>query len=111
MKDMVNMLKFRFKAIHDQTDGFTWDYNTATDEEVFELSPIAKDTVTGLHDIILKIIKPEQRPLLRKHIAYIIGLRDRQAGVWRKKLEEYAERTKNTNQWVISNERHPKSAK
>jgi hypothetical protein len=103
IQDQVKLLEFRFKGIEQQTDGFSFDYISASDEDVFNLTPIAQDTIDGLSQLIMKMILPAQRAKLRKQIAYIIGLRAKQQEVWSRKIEEFSQRTKNTNEWVILN--------
>jgi len=96
----VELLQFRFKNHAYQTECFTWDYTAATDEEVLQTTGIFKDTIEGLSDVILKITKPEHRRKLKNQIAYLIGLRHRQAEAWEKYIADCEARTNNVNQWV-----------
>lgn len=96
----VQSLIFVFKGLEHETDGFAWDYTAATDDHVLDTKPIAHETIEGLSNIILKIIKPSQRRTLKKQIAYLIGLRHRQQEVWAEYMEDCQTRTNNTNQWV-----------
>ena len=105
IQDRVKSLTFRFKGLEYETNGFTWDYTAATDEQVFETIPVAQDTIDGLTEIILKIVKPGFRQKLRKQIAYLIGLRHRQQEVWEKQIEDFQNRTNNVNQWVLQHTR------
>lgn len=100
IQERVKSLEFRFKGLEYETDGFTWDYTAATDEQVFEVVPVAQDTIGGLSQIILKITKPEHRQKLKKQIAYLIGLRHRQQEVWAKQIADFQNRTNSVNQWV-----------
>lgn len=104
-RDQVDVLKHRFKNHQHQTDGFTWDYTAATDEDVFDTTNVLQDTIDGLSTIILAIISPKDKPALRNQIAYLTGLRQRQSEVWEKKLADFQTRTNNTKQWVLQNER------
>lgn len=99
-RDQIALLKFRFKGLEHETDGFAWDYTAATPEQVLGVAPVAQDTINGLTEIILKIVKPSQRQKLRKQIAYLIGLRHRQQEVWAAYIADCEARTNNTNQWV-----------
>jgi hypothetical protein len=99
-QEQVELLKFRFKGLEHETDGFTWDYTAATSEQVLEVSPVAQDTIDGLSEIILKIVKPHERQKLKNQIAYLIGLRHRQQDVWAAYIEDCQNRTNNTSQWV-----------
>jgi hypothetical protein len=100
IQEQVKLLRFRFKGLEHETNGFAWDYTAATNEQVLETNPIAQDTIDGLSNTILKIIKPNQRRKLKQQIAYLIGLRHRQQEVWAAYLEDCQNRTKNVNQWV-----------
>lgn len=104
-RDQVDVLKHRFKNHQHQTDGFTWDYTAATDEDVFDTTNVLQDTIDGLSTIILAIISPKDRPALRNQIAYLTGLRQRQSEVWEKRIADFQTRTNNTKQWVLTNER------
>ena len=100
IQDQVKTLSFRFKGLEYETDGFTWDYTAATDEQVLNTSPIAQDTIDGLSNLILKIIKPNQRQKLKEQIAYLIGLRHRQQDAWAAYIDDCQTRTNNVKQWV-----------
>lgn len=100
IQSRVRSLELRFNNHRYETDGFTWDYTSATDEQVFVTAQVDKDTIEGLSQIILKIIKPQHRQKLREQIAYLIGLRHRQAEVWEKYLADCETRTNNVKQWV-----------
>lgn len=104
-RERVDILKHRFKNHQHQTDGFTWDYTAATDEDVFSTTAVLQETIDGLSTIILKIINPKDRPILRNQIAYLTGLRQRQSEVWEKQLADFQARTNNTNKWVLTNAR------
>ena len=105
IQERVRSLELIFNHHRHETDGFTWDYTAATDEQVFETAQVDKDTIDGLSGIILQIIKPGQRQKLKDQIAYLIGLRHRQAEVWEKFIADCETRTNNTNQWVQQNKR------
>jgi len=102
-KDRAKVLQHRFSNHHHQTDGFKWDYTAATDEQVLETTNVFEDTITGLSTEILKAITPKQRPQLRREIAYLIGLRERQAAAWERYIADCEARTNNANQWVQQN--------
>lgn len=104
MKKMVAVLKISFARHRQDTDGFKWDYTAATDSEVMDTVQVAPETIAGLSQIILKIIKANQRQELKKQISYLIGLRHRQAEVWEKYIADCQNRTNNTNQWVQANQ-------
>lgn len=105
IQDRVKSLTFRFKGLEYETNGFAWDYTAATDEQVFDVSTVAQDTIDGLSEIILKIVKPQHRQKLKKQISYLIGLRHRQQEVWAKQLADFQNRTNNVNQWVLQHTR------
>ena len=105
IQERVRSLELRFNHHRYETDGFTWDYTAATDGQVFETAQVDKDTIDGLSGIVLKTIKPGQRQNLKKQIAYLIGLRHRQAEIWEKYLADCEARTNNVNQWVQQNTR------
>lgn len=105
IQDRVKSLTFRFKGLEYETNGFTWDYTAATDEQVFDVATVAQDTIDGLSEIILKIVKPQNRQKLKKQISYLIGLRHRQQEVWAKQIEDFQNRTNNVNQWVLQHTR------
>jgi len=100
IQNQVNVLKFRFKGLEYETDGFRWDYTTATPEQVLNVVPVSQDTIDGLFKVIMKIIKPYQRRKLKKQIAYLIGLHHRQQEVWAEYMEDCQTRANNVNQWV-----------
>ena len=58
IKDTVKTLSHRLRNHHHQTDGFTWDYTAATDEQVLETTNVFHETLDGLSKVILKIILP-----------------------------------------------------
>ena len=100
IQDRVKSLQFRFKGLEYETNGVTWDYTTATDSQVFDVIPVAQDTIDGLSQVIMKIIKPHQRRKLKNQITYLIGLRHRQQDVWAKQIADFKNRTNNVNSWV-----------
>lgn len=104
VQDRVRLLKTRFSNHHHQTDGFTWDFLNATDEQVMNATSVFEDTITGLSTEILKAIAPQHRPQLRRQIAYLIGLRQRQCEAWERYIADCEARTNNTNQWVLQNQ-------
>lgn len=101
----VQVLKARFITHQRETNGFTWDFQEATDDEVLDTTQVSKDTIDGLANVIMKIIVPNQKKALRNHIAYLIGLQSRQADAWALYIADCQTRTNNTNQWVSQNER------
>ena len=105
IKEAVKVLGHRLSNHHHQTNGFTWDYTTATDEDVLETTDVFSGTLDGLSQVILTIILPKHRPILRRQIAYLIGLRQRQAEAWTNLIADCEARTNNTNQWVQQNTR------
>jgi len=105
IQEQVRVLKFRFEAHKYETNGFKWDFEAAEPDDVFKTSPVSQDTINGLSSLIMKIIAPKGRPTLRREIAYLSGLRHRQSEVWAEKIKDFEQRTKNTNQWVQSNQR------
>jgi len=104
IQDQVRVLKFRFMAHKDETSNFKWDFEAATAEDVFQTTLVSQDTINGLASLIMKIIAPKSRTTLRKQIAYLSGLRHRQSEVWAEKIKDFEQLTKNTNQWVQSNQ-------
>lgn len=104
LKQQVSILQSRFMNHRHQTDGFTWDYTNASDEEVLNTTDVLQDTIDGLTGIILKIVLPQYKKSLRNHIHYLIGLRQRQAEAWERYLANCSERTNNANQWVLQHE-------
>ena len=105
IRDRVKSLTFRFKGLEYETNGFAWDYTAATDEQVFDVAAVAQDTIDGLTETIMKIVKPHERQKLKKQIAYLIGLRHRQQEVWEKQIADFQNRTNNANQWIIQNQK------
>ena len=103
IQDQVQALKNRLNNHSHQTNGFTWDYTAATDEEVLDTTNVFQDTLDGLSDVILQIVSPKDRTLVRKQIAYLNGLRHRQAEAWERYIADCEQRTKNTNQWLLQN--------
>jgi hypothetical protein len=83
-----------------ETNGFTMDYEAASDDEVFDLKPVEQSTIDFITTVIVKIVKPEHLPQLKKHIAYLIGLRHRQQVACENKLAEFEQRLNNTTKWV-----------
>lgn len=105
IQEQLKLIQFRFKGLEHETNGFAWDYTAATDEQVLETAPISGDTIDGLSQVIMKIVKPQYRRKLRKQISYLIGLRHRQQEVWAAYMEDCKNRTNNTNQWVSQHTR------
>jgi len=104
IREHVELIQFRMKNHHYQTDGFTWDYNSATDEQVLTTTNVFPETLDGLTRVIMKIILPKDRPTLRRQIAYLSGLQQRQAKAWQWYIADCQTRTNNTNQWVLQNQ-------
>lgn len=104
LKGTARLIQQRFSNHHYQTDGFTWDFINATDEQVLDTMEVFEDTIDGLSGLILKSIKPQFRPQLRKQIAYLIGLRQRQAEAHERLQADYKRRTENTNKWLEANQ-------
>ena len=104
IKEQVANLSHRLRNHHHQTDGFTWDYTAATHEQVLETSNVFPETLDGLTQVIMKIILPKDRPTLRRQIAYLSGLQQRQAKAWQWYIADCKARTENTNQWVLQNQ-------
>jgi len=98
--ERVCILKIDFARHRQDTDGFKWDYTTATDDEIIDTVPVAQETIDGLSNIILKIVVPKQLPELRKQIAYLIGLRHRQAAAWKNLIADGETRLNNVKKWV-----------
>lgn len=92
-----------FNQHRHETDGFTLDIESLTDDEAFSMKPVMQDTIKGLSSLVLKIIHPKQAPELKTQIAYLIALRDRQERAWEAKRAEFQTRLNNTNQWVQNN--------
>jgi hypothetical protein len=89
-----------FNQHHYETEGFTWDYEAANDDDVFWTKPVDQKTIDFLTTVMVKITKPEKLPELKKNIAYLIGLRHRQQVAWTNKLAEFDNRLNNTAKWV-----------
>jgi len=89
-----------FNQHKNETNGFTMDYEAASDDEVFDMKPVDQNTIEFLTTVIVKIVKPEHLPQLKKHIAYLIGLRHRQVEALENKLSEFDNRLNNTAKWV-----------
>lgn len=104
IKQQVEILQSRFTNHRHQTGNFTWDYTIATDKEVLNTTDVFQDTLDGLTGIILKIVQPQYKKALRKHIHYLTGLRQRQAEAWERYLANCSERTNNARQWVLQHE-------
>ena len=101
----VNVLKARFAIHRNDTENFTINFQSETDEFIMTMTPVKPDTLEGLTGIIMKIILPKQRAELRKQIAYLIGLQKKQQDVWARYIADCHTRTNNTNQWVSQNAR------
>lgn len=101
--EQIQVLKYRFNCHSIDTDGFTRDIESLTDDEAFEMAPVMQDTIKGLSSLILKIIHPKQAPELKTQIAYLIALRDRQERAWEAKRTEFQTRLNNAKQWVQNN--------
>jgi len=95
--------KLDFVRHRQDTCGFTWDYTSASDDEVIDTVPVGQETIDGL-SFILKMIVPAQRHELRKQIAYLIGLRHRQTEAWTNLITEGETRLNNVKQWVLQNQ-------
>lgn len=104
IREQVTNISYRLSNHHHQTDGFTWDYTAATDKEVLEITNVFPETLDGLTQVIMKIILPKDRPTLRRQIAYLSGLQQRQAKAWQWYIADCKARTENTNQWVLQNQ-------
>ena len=104
IQDDIQLLRFRLQNHKHQTDGFTWNYSEATDEEVMATTKVFPETIDGLTDLILKIIRPKERPKLREQITYLIGLQQRQAQAWSTYIEDCRVRTENVNKWLEANQ-------
>lgn len=105
MSEFIRILAHRFQNHKQQTDGFTFDYMAATEEEIMGLTNVFPETIQGLSSEVLKRVTPKQRPQLRRDIAYLIGLQGRQAEAWARYIADCEARAKNTNQWVQQNTR------
>ena len=101
----VNVLKARFAIHRNDTENFTINFQSESDEFIRTLTPVKPDTLEGLTQIIMKIVIPKQRATLRKQIAYLIGLQKKQQDVWSRYIADCQTRTNNTNQWVSQNAR------
>lgn len=102
---MVLSLEYRMNALAYETDNFTWDYTSASNMDVVNVFLVAKSTIDGLSSIMMKIIAPKHRMELRKRIAYLVGLRHRQAEAWEWYIKDCEQRSKNTDKWVQQNKR------
>jgi len=105
LKDSVDSIRYRFTNHSHQTDSFTWDYLNATDDEVFNSTPVMQETLDGLAWIVINILSHRQRPELKKQILYLSGLREKQSEVWERKVKDFETRTNNTKKWVLENKR------
>ena len=103
IRPYVEAIQYRYKNHRYQTDNFTWDYLKATDEEVLNTTGIFSHTIDGLSGLIMQITLPKHRTRLRREIAYLIGLRQRQAEAWERYIADCEARANNVNQWVIAN--------
>jgi hypothetical protein len=100
LEETVRLTQARVANHAHQTRGFRWDYLAATDDEVFETTVVLQETLDAMSNVILKIVQPRELPAVRRQIAYLQGLRQRQAEVWAKKLQDFETRLKNTNEWL-----------
>jgi len=105
IKYQVNVLKARFAIHRNDTENFTINFQSESDEYIRSLTPVKPDTLEGLTGIIMKIVLPSHRATLRKQIAYLIGLQKKQQDVWARYIADCQTRTNNTNQWVSQNAR------
>jgi len=105
LKDSVNITRHRFTNHAYQTDNFAWDYLNATDDDVFNTTPVMQETLDGLVWIVINILHHRQRPELKKQILYLSGLREKQAEVCERKIKDFETRTNNTKKWVLENKR------
>ena len=103
IKCQVNVLKARFSIHRHDTENFTLNFQSESDEYIRSLTPVKPDTLEGLTGIIMKIVLPNHRAQLRKQIAYLIGLQKKQQDVWTRYIADCQSRTNNTNQWVSQN--------
>lgn len=100
MKEQIQILKYRFNCHKQDTEGFTLDIESLTDQEAFNMPWVFQDTIDGLSGIILKIVHPKERAKLKIQIAYLIALRHRQEKAWEAMQKEFQTRLNNTKQWV-----------
>lgn len=105
MNDQICLIQSRFSNHHHQTDGFKFDYIAATDERILKLTNVFECTIDALTTNVLKSVAPKYRAQLRKDIAYLIGLRQRQVETWERYKADCQTRTDNTNKWVLQNQR------
>jgi hypothetical protein len=99
----VNVLKTRFAIHRHDTENFTLNFQSESDDYIRSLTPVKPDTLEGLTGIIMKIVLPNHRATLRKQITYLIGLQKKQQDVWARYIADCHARTNNTNQWVSQN--------
>jgi hypothetical protein len=99
----VNVLKARFAIHRNDTENFTLNFQSESDEYIRSLTPVKPDTLEGLTGIIMKIVLPNHRAQLRKQISYLIGLQKKQQDVWDRYIADCQTRTNNTNQWLSQN--------
>ncbi len=83
-----------------ETNGFTMDYEAASDDKVFDMKPVSQGLIDFLTNGVIKCTKPEHLQILKKNIAYLIGLRHRQQEAWTNKLADFETRLNNTRKWV-----------
>ena len=99
----VEVLKARFAIHRNDTEIFTINFQSETDEFIRNMTPVKQDTINGLTEVIMKIVLPKHRVELRKQIAYLIGLQKKQQDVWAKYIADCEARANNTNKWVSQN--------
>lgn len=104
-REQVQLIHFRFRNHSQQTDGFRMDFVSADDDTILNLTPVFKDTINALSNEVMRTIAPKHRPTLRKQIAYLIGLKQRQAEAWERFIQDCQTRKENTDQWVQLNKR------
>lgn len=103
--EQVSVLRYRFNAHFEETNGFRWNFIDANYKEVVELKPVSQDTIDGLSGLIHSLSVPKNRAKLKRQISYLIALRHRQCEAWEEMMQDFETRTKNTIQWVQSHER------
>jgi hypothetical protein len=100
IKYQVEVLKARFAIHRNDTENFTINFQSESDEFIRTMTPVKLDTLEGLTGIIMKIVLPKHRAELRKQISYLIGLQKKQQDVWARYIADCQTRTNNTNQWL-----------
>lgn len=88
-----------FNQHRHETDGFTLDYESASDDFIFDLKPVSSEFLQSMEQI-LKTVHPKHLTATKKTVSYLIGLRHRQQVAWEAKLKEFKTRLNNTKQWV-----------